>query len=332
MNEETMAHFRRLARRALAALLTGTFLLGSAMAQAPYPNRPVKGINPFAPGGPSDVMGRLIGDKLQRKLGQPFVMENRAGAGGNVGLDALAKSAPDGYTIAWVVDFNLTVNPVLYPRMPYDVEKDIAPVTTFAAGEVALVVHPSVKANSLAELITLAKAQPLAFASGGNGSPGHMVGELFKRELGLAQMTHIPYKGNAQATQSVLAGETQVFFGALPGTLAHVQAGKLRALAVMSRERSAHLPGVPTSVELGYPKLLASNWFGVVAPGGTPKPVIDLLAREIAAITRERDFIERLDKMGLTPFVAGPEQMRAMMRSESAAWAQVVRDANIKVE
>lgn len=319
-------------RALVAMLLLACLLPASAWAQAGYPSRPVKGINPFAPGGPSDVMGRLIGDKLARKLGQPFVMENRAGAGGNVGLDALAKSAPDGHTLAWVVDFPLTVNPVLYPKMPYDVEKDIAPVTIFATGEVALVVHPSVKASSMAELIALAKTQPLAFASGGNGSPGHMIGELFKRELNLPEMTHVPYKGNAQATQSILAGETQVFFGALPGTLAHVQAGKLRALALMSRERSPHLPSLPTSVELGYPKLLASNWFGLAAPGGTPKPIIDLLHREIAAITRERDFIERLEKMGLTATSIGPEQMRAMMRSESAQWAQVVRGANIKVE
>lgn len=316
------------------ALLAGA-LLGlapPACAQGSYPTRPVKGINPFAPGGPSDVMGRLIGERLQRKLGQGFVMENRAGAGGNIGIDALAKSPPDGYTLAWVVDFPLTVNPHLYPKMPYDVEKDIAPVIIFATGEVALVVHPSVAANTLPELIALAKTRPLAFASGGNGSPGHMVGELFKRELGLTQMTHIPYKGNSQATQSILSGETQVFFGALPGTLQHVQAGKLKALAIMSRERSPFLPKVPTSVELGYPKLTASNWFGLIAPAGTPKPILDLLYREIDLITKERDFIERLEKMGLTATSIGAEQMRAMIRNEGATWTAVIRGANIKVE
>jgi tripartite-type tricarboxylate transporter receptor subunit TctC len=320
--------------RATAATLLAALLLGAvpAHAEQPYPSRPIRGINPFAPGGPSDVMGRLIGDRLTRRLGQAFIMDNRPGAGGNIGIDAMAKSPPDGYTLAWVVDFPLTVNPYLYPKMPYDVAKDIAPVTIFATGEVALVVHPSVPANTLAELIALAKAQPLAFASGGNGSPGHMIGELFKRELGLAQMTHIPYKGNSQATQSVLAGETQVFFGALPGTLAHIQAGKLKALAIMSRQRSPFLPKVPTSVELGYPKLVASNWFGLIAPAGTPKPVIDLLYREIAAITRERDFAERLEKMGLTPASVGPGQMGAMIKNEGAAWAAVVRAANIKVE
>jgi tripartite-type tricarboxylate transporter receptor subunit TctC len=322
-------------RHAAVYLLAAALLLPGATVQAQpanYPTRPVKGINPFAAGGPSDVMGRLIGERLQRKLGQGFVMENRAGAGGNIGIDALAKSAPDGYTLAWVVDFPLTVNPHLYPKMPYDVEKDIAPVMIFATGEVALVLHPSVAANTLPELIALAKAKPLAFASGGNGSPGHMVGELFKRELSLGQMTHIPYKGNSQATQSILAGETQVFFGALPGTLPHVQAGKLKALAIMARERSPFLPKVPTSVELGYPKLVSSNWFGLIAPAGTPKPILDLLYREIDLITKERDFIERLEKLGLTATSIGPDQMRAMIRSEGATWTAVIRGANLKVE
>ena len=304
----------------------------SAWAQQPWPSKPIKGINPFQAGGPSDFLGRMIGEKLAQRLGQPFVMENRAGAGGNVGIDALAKSAPDGHTIAWVVDFNITVNPVLYPKMPYDVEKDIQTICTFAAGEVALVVHPSVPVNSLKELIALAKAKPLAFASGGNGSPGHMIGEMFKRELGLDQMTHIPYKGNAPAVLSIVSGETQVFFGALPGTLPHIRAGKLKPLAVMANERSTFIPDVPTSKELGFPKLLAGNWFGVIAPAGTPRAIVDRLQREIADIAREKDFIERIEKGGYKPFVTTPEQMRAMMRNESAAWAAVVKAANIRPE
>ncbi len=301
-------------------------------AQQPWPSRPIKGINPFAPGGPSDVLGRLIGDKLAQRLGQPFVMENRPGAGGNVGIDALAKSAPDGHTIAWVVDFNITVNPVLYPKMPYDVEKDIQPVCIFAVCDVALVVHPSVPVKTLPELIALAKTKPLAFASGGNGSPGHMVGEMFKRELGLDLMTHIPYKGNAPASQSIVAGETQLFFGALPGTLQNVRAGKLKPLMVMSAERSTFIPDVPTSRELGHPKLLTGNWFGVIAPGGTPKDIVDRIQREIATITKEKDFIERIDKGGYQPFITTPDEMRKMMRAESAAWAAIVKSANIRPE
>ena len=301
-------------------------------AQQSWPARPIKGINPFAAGGPSDLLGRLIGDKLGQRLGQPFVMENRTGAAGNIGIDALAKSAPDGYTIAWIVDFNLTVNPSLYPKMPYDVERDIVPVATFAAGEVALVVHPSVPARSLAELVALAKSKPLPFASAGPGSPGHVVGEMFKRELGLDQMIHVPYKGNAPATQSIVAGETQVFFGALPGTLQHIRAGKLRALAVMSNERSTFIPDVPTSRELGHPKLLAANWFGMIAPAGTSKEILDRLYREIAAIVKERDYVERIEKMGLKPFISTGEEMRSMIRTEGATWSAVIRAANIKVE
>lgn len=320
-------------RTFIAASAVAFALPGSPVfAQQAWPSKPIKGINPFQAGGPSDFLGRMIGDKLAQRLGQPFVMENRAGAGGNVGIDALAKSAPDGHTLAWVVDFNITVNPVLYPKMPYDVEKDIQTVCTFAAGEVALVVHPSVPVNSLKELIALAKAKPLAFASGGNGSPGHMIGEMFKRELGLELMTHIPYKGNAPAVMSIVSGETQVFFGALPGTLQHIKAGKLKALAVMSNERSTFIPDVPTSKELGFPKLLAGNWFGVIAPAGTPKDIVDRLYREIAVIVKEKDYLERLDKAGLKPFLTTPEQMRAMMRTESAAWAAVVKSANIRPE
>ena len=320
-------------RRDFLAASTALALPGApAWAQQPWPAKPIKGINPFQAGGPSDFLGRLIGDKLAQRLGQAFVMENRPGAGGNVGVDALAKSAPDGYTLAWVVDFNLTVNPVLYPKMPYDVEKDIQTICTFAAGEVALVVHPSVLVDSLKELIALAKTKPLAFASGGNGSPGHMIGELFKRELGLELMTHIPYKGNTPATLSIVSGETQVFFGALPGTLQHVRGGKLKPLAVMSNERSGFIPDVPTSKELGHPKLLAGNWFGVIAPAGTPKEIVDRLYREIALIVKEKDYLERIEKAGMKPFLTTPEQMRAMMRSESAAWAAIVKSANIRPE
>ena len=318
--------FRSLAP--LALVLT----FSAAHAQQAWPVRPVKTINPFLAGGPSDVLGRIVNDKLGQRLGQPFVMDNRPGAGGNIGIDAAMKAAPDGYTLAWVVDFNLTVNPSLYPKMPYVVEKDLQTVATFALGEVALVVHPSVAANSLAELIALARAKPLAFASGGNGTPGHMVGELFKRELKLDTLTHVPYKGNAPATQSIVAGETQLFFGALPGSLAHVRAGKLRPLAVLSARRSPYLPDVPTSAELGFPKLYASNWYGLVAPAGTPKDVVDRLQKALAAILNERDVVERIDKMALIPYFNGPEQMRGLIRSEGATWGAVVRAANIRPE
>ena len=324
----------RQTRRCFLAASTSALALSSAPAwsQHSWPSKPIKGINPFQAGGPSDFLGRLIGDKLAQRLGQSFVMENRPGAGGNLGVDALAKSPPDGHTLAWIVDFNVTVNPVLYPKMPYDVEKDIQPICIFATCDVALVVHPSVPARTLPELIALAKAKPLAFASGGNGSPGHMIGEQFKRELGLDLMTHIPYKGNAPASLSILSGETQVFFGALPGTLQNVRAGKLRALATMSSERSSFIPDVPSSKELGHPKLLAANWFALIGPAGMPPAIVERLHREIASITKEADVIERLDKAGYRPWMVGAEEMRKQMRSDSAAWASIIKSANIRPE
>ena len=322
-------------RRDFLAASAATLALPSASlrAQTAWPSKPIKGINPFQAGGPSDFLGRLIGDKLAQRLGQSFVMENRPGAGGNLGFAALAKAAPDGHTLAWVVDFNITVNPVLYPKMPYDVEKDIQPVCTFAVSEVALVVHPSVPVKSLPELIALAKSKPLAFASGGNGSPGHMIGEMFKRDLGLDLMTHVPYKGNAPASMSIVSGETQVFFGALPGTLQNIRAGKLVPLALMGNERSTFIPDVPTAKELGFSKLAtARNWYGVIAPAGTSREIVDRLQREIALIAADKEFIERIEKGGYKPFVTTPEQMRTMMRSESAAWASIVKSANIRPE
>ena len=189
------------------------------------------------------------------------------------------------------------------------------------------------ESQGVPELVALAKAKPLAFASGGNGSPGHMIGEQFKRELGLDLMTHIPYKGNAPASQSILAGETQLFFGALPGTLQNVRAGKLRPIATMGNERSNFIPDVPTAKELGFPKLLtATNWFGLMGPAGMPRDIIDRLHREIGVIAKDKDFIERIEKAGYRPWVAGPEETRAKMRSDSAAWAAIIKSANIRPE
>jgi len=304
---------------------------GAALTQT-WPTKPVRTINTFAPGGPSDVLGRMIGERLQQKLGQPFVIENRAGAGGNIGLDAAVKSPADGYTFAWVVDFTLTFNPSLYPKMPFDVEKDVQPVATFAVAEIALVVHPSVPAKTMADLVALAKQKPLAFASGGIGSPGHIFGELFKGEFNLEQLTHVPYKGNAPASQSILAGETQAFFGALPGTIAQVRAGKLKPLAIFSRERVPYLPEVPTAREQGFPKFEVQNWFGIVAPAGTPREIVERLNREIGAITREPDYMARIEKLGYAASHSTPEEMRALIRRDGARWGALIKGANIRAE
>ena len=315
-----------------AAALFAACMSVPASGQSAWPARPVRAINPFPAGGPSDVLGRILSERLAQRLGQPFIMENRVGASGNIGVDAVVKAAPDGYTVGWVVDFVLTFNPSLYPKMPFDVEKDLQPVALFALSDVALVVHPSVSARTMTELLALSKKQSLTFASAGIGSPGHVFGELFKREFGLDQMVHVPYKGNAPASQSILAGETQLFFGALPGTLANVRAGKLRAIATFSRERLGSLPDVPTAREQGYPKFDIRNWYGMVAPAGVPRDIIDRLNREILAVTREKDFAERLDKQGYAPFAGTPEEMRALIRSDGARWGALIRATGIKAE
>lgn len=320
----------KIAFRHVAAL--GLAFACVAAAAQSWPARPVKTINPFAAGGPSDVLGRLINERLSQRLGQPFVMENRVGATGNIGVDAALKSAPDGYTFAWVVDFILVFNPFLYPKMPFDVEKDLQPVATFAATEVALVVHPSVPVKTMADLIGHAKQTQVAFASAGAGSPGHVFGELFKREFNLAQMLHVPYKGNAPASQSIVAGETQSFFGALPGTIANIRAGKLRPLAVFSRERLPYLPDVPTAREQGFPKFEVQNWFGIVAPAGTPREIVSRMAQEIATVAREPEFLGRLEKTGFSAHASNPDEMRALIRRDAARWGEFIRSAGIRAE
>jgi tripartite-type tricarboxylate transporter receptor subunit TctC len=323
----------RLPRRLIFIALLPALLAGAATAHAQvWPARPIKTINPFPPGGPADVLGRILGDRLQQRLGQPIVIETRAGAGGMIGVDAALRAAPDGYTFAWVVDFTLTFNPSLYAKMPYDIERDLAPVGVFATSEVALVAHPAVAASGMRELVALAKTRPLAFPSGGVGSPGHIFGELFKSEFNLDNMTHVPYKGNAPASQSVLGGETQVFFGALPGTLPHVRAGKLKALAVFAEARLPYLAEVPTAREQGFPRFLVRNWYGLVAPAATPREIIVRLNREIAEITREAEFAGRLEKLGYTAFSTGPEEMRALIKSDGARWGALIRAGNIRSE
>jgi tripartite-type tricarboxylate transporter receptor subunit TctC len=198
--------------------------------------------------------------------------------------------------------------------------------------EIALVVHPSVPAKTMADLVALAKQKPLAFASGGIGSPGHIFGELFKGEFKLEQMTHVPYKGNAPASQSILAGETQAFFGALPGTIAQVRAGKLKPLAIFSRERVPYLAEVPTAREQGFPKFEVQNWFGIVAPAGTPREIVDRLNREIGAVTREPDYLARIEKLGYAAAHTTPEEMRALVRRDGARWGALIKGANLRAE
>src|SRR5215470_11825452 len=286
---------------AIAAAAIALALALPAAAQAPlaYPSRPVKLVVPFPPGGPLDVIGRAIAQKLTEVWGQSVVVDNRPGAGGNIGADVVAKSPPDGYTILMGALSTHAVNPSLYATMPYDPIKDFAPITLVAITPNVLVVNASLPVNSAKEFIAYAKANPgkLAFGSGSNGSAGHLAGELFKVETG-SDAVHVPFKGGAPATQALLAGDKQFMFDNLANAMAQVKAGKLRALAVTTAERSKLAPELPTMAEAGLPGFDISTWYGLLAPAGTPKAVIDKWNAEVTKILNSPDMRERLLAQG----------------------------------
>ncbi len=318
--------------QALAALMVVfAGFLGSAEAQ-PYPNKPVRVIVPFAPGGPTDVIARILSQKLSESLGQQFVVENRAGAGGNIGMAAVAKAAPDGYTIL-VSSSSIVVNPSLYASLPFDPLKDLAPVTYAAASPNVLVVHPSVEARSVRELIALIKANPgkFSFASPGIGTTPDLSGHLFKLALGL-DLVAVPFNGAGPAITSTIGNQTPVAFTALPPTTPHVKSGALRALAVTSKQRSSALPDVPTLAEAGIQDQEADTLQGVLVPAGTPKEIIDRLHGELVKAIALPDVKERLAGLGFDPVANRPEEFAAQIRAEIAKWGKVVKDANIKVE
>jgi tripartite-type tricarboxylate transporter receptor subunit TctC len=318
--------------RSLAALLVCfAGFLGSAEAQ-PYPAKPVRVIVPFAPGGPTDVIARIVAQKLSENLGQQFVVENRAGAGGNIGMAAVAKAAPDGYTVL-VSSSSIVVNPSLYANIPFDAVRDFAPVTYAAASPNVLVVHPSVDAKSVRELIALIKANPgkFSFATPGIGTTPDLSGHLFKLALGL-DLVAVPFNGAGPAITSTIGNQTPIAFTALPPTTPHVKSGALRALAVTSKTRSSALPDVPTLAEAGVAGQEADTLQGVLVPAGTPKEIIDTLHREIVRIVALPEVKERLAGLGFDPVANRPEEFAAQIRAEIAKWGKVVKDANIKVE
>lgn len=304
-----------------------------AAAQAPYPSRPVRIIVPFPPGGPADVLARLVGDRLAQVLGKPFVVENKAGAGGNIGMEQGARAAPDGYTLTLAPVGNLTVAPALYEKLPYDPVKDFAPITVLASVPNVLIVHPSVPARTVAELVALAKAKPgsLNYASPGNGSIPHLAGELFKRMAGV-DIVHVPFNGVAPATNAVLSGEVQMFFAQSSSALAQWRAGKVVALGVATPERIAAAPDLPTVAEQGFPDFAATSWYALVAPAGTPPPVIERLHAEIVRVLRESDVRQKIESLGADPVGNTPAEFAAMQRAETVRWTRVAKDANIHAD
>ena len=325
----------RLNLRALASLSVALALLAPQAGGAAdnYPAKPIRFVVAFPPGGGTDIIARVIAQKLSERLAQQVVVDNRPGAGGNIGTDIVAKSAPDGYTMLMGSAGPLAINASLFAKMPFDPIKDLAPVTLAASTPNVLVVHPSLPARTVKELIALARARPgeINFASSGHGTPAHLAGELFNSMAGV-KLVHVPYKGAAPALADLLGGQVQLMFSTMPPALPHVKDGKLRALAVTSRKRSPAAPDLPTLDEAALAGFEAITWHGVVVPAGTPTTVIALLNREIVAILHLPEVVERLSGQGAEAVGSTPAEFAAYIRSESVKWAKVVRESGAKAE
>jgi tripartite-type tricarboxylate transporter receptor subunit TctC len=325
-----MMPFRRLLFCLLACLSCAVPVL-PALAQD-YPTRPIRLVVPYPPGGGNDTLGRLIAQRLSTALGQQVFVENRPGAGGNLGTEQVAHAKPDGYTLTLGFVANLAMTPHL-GKVNYDPIKDFEPISMVAQSYQILVVNPAFPAKSVPELVAMAKVQPgaLNFASGGNGSPLHLVAELFKISAGI-DMVHIPYKGSNPAAAAVIAGETQMVFGGVVSSLSFIRAGRLRALAVTSPRRIEALPDTPTLIELGYPGVEASSWYGLFAPAGTPAPIIQRLNREMVALGKNPEHREQLSRQGQEAVYSTPEELGKYVKSESDKWARVIKTAHIEAD
>ena len=298
-----------------------------------YPNRPVRWIVPFAPSGPTDIMSRAVAEKLSQRLGQPFVVDNRAGAGGNIGAEVVAKSAPDGYTLMIGHVGTHAINSALYSKVGFDPVRDFAPITLIATLPLALVVHTSVPVKDVKELIAYAKARPgqLNFASAGNGGPTHLTGELLKTSAHI-DIVHVPYKGNAAALTDVVAGRVQMMFSNMLTAMPHVRAGKLRAIGISSPKRSPQAPDLPTVAESGVPGFSAVPWYGVLGPAALPRSIVSKLNLEIGRALALPDMHERFVAQGIDLQASTPEEFGALIKSELVKWRKVVRDAGAKVD
>ncbi|HET9471002.1 MAG TPA: tripartite tricarboxylate transporter substrate binding protein [Usitatibacter sp.] len=297
-----------------------------------YPSKPIRLILPFPPGGGTDILGRIIAERLTTQLGQPVVIENRGGAGGNVGAEAAAHSAPDGYTLVLVAP-SLAISPSLYTKLNYDPVKDFAPVSLVGSVPNVMVINPEVPARNLAEFIALAKSKPggMNFGSGGPGTSNHLAGELFNIEAGV-KLVHVPYKGVNLAMNDVIAGQVQLVVIGIPAALPFIRAGRLRALAVVAPKRLAALPDVPTVAEAGLPNYEVTTWYGVLAPAGTPKPIVARLNAEIVRVMHAPDLQERFAATGTEPRTSTPEEFAEFIRQEMAKWGKVVRQAGLKAD
>ena len=317
--------------KAVAAALFAFGIVGAAGAQT-YPAKTVRIILPFPPGGPSDILGRALAAKMTEQVGQQVITDNRPGAGGNLGLELTAKAAPDGYTTVLSSPL-ISISPSLYSKLNYDPQKDLAPVSLVAQIQNVLLVHPSVPAKTLKELVSVAKKQPgkLNYGSGGVGTTTHLAPELMQSLTG-AKLVHVPFKGSGLALIGLISGQVDVLIMAVPAAQAQVEAGKARALAIFSEKRASPMPNVPTAKEAGVDGLVVDIWYGVLAPAGTPAPIINRLNSEINKALAAPDLKDRLLGVGVQPLGTTPEQFGTFIRSEAGRYAKIIKAAGIKPE
>ena len=322
-------------RTTKCCLVAGILIFASmpAVPAQDYPEKTIRIVVPYSPGGTADMLARTLGQRMAESLGQQFIIDNRPGAGGNIGADLAAKSAPDGYTLLMGTVATHAINPNLYPKIPFDAARDFAPIILIATLPNLLVVNPSVPAKTVKELIALAKSKPgeLAFASAGNGTSQHLSGELFKKMTGV-DMIHIPYKGSAPAVTDLVGGQVQLMFDNIPSSLPQVRAGKLRALAVTGPRRSPVLPDLQTLSEAGLPDFSVTSWFALYAPAGTPAKILLRLNKEAAKAIASKELRQQWIEQGIEPAGGTPEQLDAFRRAEAPKWEKIVRESGARVE
>jgi len=308
------------------------FACSSAAQAQNWPNRPIRMVVPYTPGGYTDLMARLVSQKMSEALGQPFVIENKPGANAVIGTDSVAKAAPDGYTFGTVIAAH-SVNPTLNPKLPYDTLKDFTYVSLTSVAPLILIAHPSVQANNIKELIALAKAKPgvLNFASSGIGSAAHLTMEMLKSREGI-NLQHVPYKGTSGALQDTVGGNINVMFDVIGPLMSQVRSGLAKSIVVTAKERVPAAGDVPTMAEQGIPDFVSGTWSGIIAPAGTPKDIVDRIAAEAKKALADPDLRKKLDDQGIVPMGSTPEEFRAFVGEEIVRWKKVIVDANIKTE
>ena len=319
--------------RLLAAALPLALAMGPAAAQQDYPNKPIRLIVPFTPGGVTDTGARVVADKLGARLGQSVVVDNRPGASGNIGTQMVATAAPDGYTLLLGFDGTLVINPHVYAKVPFDTLKDFVPVSKIGDAVLIIVVHPSVPAKTLSELVAYSKTNPggVSYGSAGTGSTPHLAGELLKARTG-ANFVHVPYKGGGQSMTDLVGGSLPMLYTAVAGAYPFVQKGQIRPIAVSSAQRLASLPDVPTVAESGVPGFESSSWIGILAPAKTPQPIVERLQRELHAVVQSPEVRERLASLGISALGNTPAEFGQQIRADLAKYDQIVKAAKVRVD